>query len=656
MREGRRPDPDALIAALREEERRRTHGKLRVYLGFAPGVGKTYAMLEAAQRQRKEGVDVVVGYVDTHGRKETDLLLEGLERIPVREIDYRGITLKEMDLDAILARRPKLVLVDELAHTNAPGSRHPKRYQDVEEILAAGIDVYTTVNVQHLESMRETVAKITGVLVSEMFPDSVFDAADEIKVVDISPQELLQRLRDGKVYIPEQAARAMRSFFQSGNLIALRQITLRRVAERLDEQMRDYMESLAIPGPWPARERLLICVDPREQHGERLVRAGRRLADELYAEWETVLVGAPEAERASPQVRAQASAAIRLADRLGATVNTTPLPAEGRAIIEYARANNITRIIVAWPVGPRWREVLRPHLATEVIRLSGPIDVMVVTDEAATPGTIEKVLPRGVNYGGYLWGTLAVALASVLGELARPHVNVTALAMVFIMAVVLVASAKGLGPALFTSTLSVLAYDYFFIPPRFTLSISDPQNYLTFAALYLTGVVISLLISTTRHRAETARRQSIRTATLYSMSRDLAVAPDLSSVLASVIGHIQSSFDAYAIVLMPEHGRLRVASASQDLSIEDDEVAVADWVFKHGRTGGLGTDTLPGAKLTYLPMRQGDRVIGVVGVVPKPGQGARTPADERLLEGLVSLASLAVQRVESEGKPPPSEL
>jgi two-component system sensor histidine kinase KdpD len=228
--------------------------------------------------------------------------------------------------------------------------------------------------------------------------------------------------------------------------------------------------------------------------------------------------------------------------------------------------------------------------------------------------------------------------------------------MVFIMAVVLVASAKGLGPALFTSTLSVLAYDYFFIPPRFTLSISDPQNYLTFAALYLTGVVISLLISTTRHRAETARRQSIRTATLYSMSRDLAVAPDLSSVLASVIGHIQSSFDAYAIVLMPEHGRLRVASASQDLSIEDDEVAVADWVFKHGRTGGLGTDTLPGAKLTYLPMRQGDRVIGVVGVVPKPGQGARTPADERLLEGLVSLASLAVQRVESEGKPPPSEL
>lgn len=649
-KEEQRPDPDRLLELIREEERQKTYGKLRIYLGYAAGVGKTYSMLEAARNELRAGTDVVVGFVETHGRKETDALREGLEHIPLRDIHYRGVALKEMDLDAILARKPKLVLVDELAHSNAVGSRHPKRYLDVEEILAAGIDVYTTLNVQHLESMKETVAQISGILVAETVPDSVFDHANEIKVVDISPQELLQRFKDGKVYVPDQATIAMRSFFQVGNLIALRQITLRRVAERLDEQMRDYMESLAIPGPWPARERLLVCIDPTEQP-ERVVRAGRRLADELFAEWETVLVGV----RAVGRFPGRTRDATLLAERLGALVNTTPLPGEGRAIIDYARAHNITRIIVGWRVGPRWREVLFPHLATEVIRLSGPIDVMVVTDEGAPPSPTGPIARTAPDYRGYLRAVVAVALAAVVGELVRLNLDPTSLAMIFILAVVLVATSQGLGPALLASTLSVLVFDIFFIPPRFSFTVNDPEHFVSFATLYLSGVSISLLVSRARRRAERAERQSVRTTTLYALSRALAVAPNLDSILASVIGHIQSNFDSSVAILMPEGGHLKVAAASRGLSIGSDEIAVAEWVTSHGNPGGLGTDTLPGAKMTHLPMKEGRKVIGVVALLPKPGQVPRTPEDDRLLEGLVSLTALAIERVRAESAQLPPE-
>src|SRR3990170_701372 len=337
-----RPDPDRLLAAIKREERERTGGKLRIFFGYAAGVGKTFAMLEAAGRKAAEGVDVVVGYVETHGRPETEALLLGLAVIPRKEIPYRGTRLQEMDLDAILQRKPQLVLVDEIAHSNAPGSRHPKRYLDVEELLDAGVDVWTTLNVQHLESMKEAVAQITHIVVAESVPDHVFDLANEIKVVDIAPEELLQRLKEGKVYMPEVAAHALQNFFQSGNLIALRQITLRRVAEHLDEQMRDYMESLAIPGPWPARGRLRVCVAPRHQMGERLARAGRRLSDELYAEWEVVLVATPR-EAGRQWIRDRSRAALSLAEKLGAAGNPTPLVAEAEDIIEYARRNNVTR-------------------------------------------------------------------------------------------------------------------------------------------------------------------------------------------------------------------------------------------------------------------------------------------------------------------------
>ena len=645
MEEKNRRDPDRLLAALREVERQQVRGKLRVYLGYAAGVGKTYAMLEAARHQAAEGVDVVVGYVETHGRVETDGLVAGLTHIPRRQIEYRGITLEEMDLDAILASKPQLVLVDELAHSNVEGSRHPKRYQDVQEILDAGIDVYTAINVQHLESMKETVARISAIVVSETVPDGFFDSATEVKVVDVSPQELLERLKEGKVYLPTQAMRALGNFFQLGNLIALRQITLRWVAERLDEAMLDYMQSLAIPGPWPARERLLICIDPRHEMGERLVRAGRRLADELYADWETVLVG-PEAEGASdPKVRERSGSALRLAKTLGSAISPSPLQADARDIIEYARQNNVTRVLVGWPVRPRWLEVLQPHLTMDVIRHSGPIDVMVVTDEGATDLEVSWLPPvAGLTRWGYFWGAVASLAATGIGAALQPVLNPTNLVMLYLLAIVIVATSKGLESALVSCILSIFCFDFFFVPPRYSVLNYDPQYFVTFAVLLVVGVVISFLVAEIRQRAESARRRQAMSGTMYAFSRDLALAPDIPTLLASVIGHIQSSFDAKAVVLMPAEERLQVKSSTPELTLGKEELAVCDWVMEHGEPAGGGTTTLPGARLTCLPMLVGEETIGVIGLLPKSGAAPRTPEEERLLEALVSLAAMAVQR------------
>ena len=645
-----RPDPDRLLAAIKREERERTGGKLRIFFGYAAGVGKTFAMLEAAGRKAAEGVDVVVGYVETHGRPETEALLLGLAVIPRKEIPYRGTRLQEMDLDAILQRKPQLVLVDEIAHSNAPGSRHPKRYLDVEELLDAGIDVWTTLNVQHLESMKEAVAQITHIVVAESVPDHVFDLANEIKVVDIAPEELLQRLKEGKVYMPEVAAHALQNFFQSGNLIALRQITLRRVAEHLDEQMRDYMESLAIPGPWPARERLLVCVDPRHQMGERLARAGRRLSDELYAEWEVVLVATPR-EAGRQWIRDRSRAALSLAEKLGAAVNPTPLVAEAEDIIEYARRNNVTRLIIDWPVRPRWRERLFPTLAVDLIRHSGPIDVVVVTDEKPPPEA--HGFPRvGPTAGfGYAQALLFVVAATIVCQLLPPYVQPSTLIVIYFLAVVLVAVTRGLGPAILTSVLSVVTFDYLFIQPRFTIhlfSLSEPQYFVSFAALQIVGVVASVLVSRTRERAETARRREAQTATLYALTRDLASAAGLDQILASLISHIHGSFGSDAVVLLPEKDRLKARSASHGLTLSEDEIAVADWAFKRGQPSGLGTDILPGAKLSYWPMRGATGVIGVLGLLPKSGQGPPTLEEARLLEAVAAQAAQAIERLRRE--------
>ena len=376
-----RPDPDQLLAQIQAEEQAQQRGHLKIFLGYAAGVGKTYAMLEAAHQRKKEGVDVVVGYVETHKRVETEALVNGLELIPPCQITYHNIQLAEMDIDAILKRNPRLVLVDELAHTNVPGSRHAKRYADVEELLDAGIDVYTTINIQHIESLNDVVAQITGMTVRETIPDSVIDDVTDIELIDLPPDELIKRLQDGKVYVPDQAQRAIEKFFRKGNLTALRELTMRRAAERVDDQMRAYMRTSAISGPWPASERLLVCISPGAL-GERLIRTARRLADELKAEWFAVYVETPDQSRVSQEQLDQVANSLRLAEELGARTRTIPGESVAATILDYAHRHNVTKIIAGKPVYSRWIEFLRGSTVDRLIRMSGKIDVYVISSEA----------------------------------------------------------------------------------------------------------------------------------------------------------------------------------------------------------------------------------------------------------------------------------
>ena len=464
-REPARPDPDKLLAQIQAEEQQNKRGQLKVFLGYAAGVGKTYAMLEAAHQRRNEGVDVVVGYVETHQRAETEALVSGLEVIPRARLTYRNVELTEMDIDAVLKRQPGLALVDELAHTNAPGSRHAKRYQDVIELLEAGIDVYTTLNVQHIESLNDVVAQITGMKVRETIPDRVIDDVNDIELVDLPPDELIKRLQAGKVYVSDQAERAIEKFFRKGNLTALRELAMRRAAERVDDQMRAYMRTSAIPGPWPASERLLVCISPGAL-GERLIRTARRLADELNAEWFAIYVETPDEARLSQEQRDQVARSLRLAEELGARAVSRPGQSVVEGVLEYAHRHNITKIIAGKPVPARWIEFLRGSLVDRLIRMSGDIDIYVINSEAGPQvGRIVEGWRPHRPLGRYLLGLLLVAAATGLSALIAPYISPTNLVVIYLLSVVVAAVYLGRGPAIVTSILGVAAFDFFFVPP-----------------------------------------------------------------------------------------------------------------------------------------------------------------------------------------------
>lgn len=668
-----RPDPDALLAHVQAEERQQTQGKLRIFLGYVAGVGKTYAMLEAAHQRRAEGVDVVVGYIETHKRAETDALVAGLEVVPRREVEYRGARLTEMDVDAVLARRPQLALVDEFAHTNAPGARHPKRYQDVEELLAAGIDVYTTLNIQHLESLNDVVAQITGVIIRETIPDRVMDEAAEIKLVDLPPEELQQRLTEGKVYVPEQAARAIEKFFRQGNLTALREMTLRRAAERVDDQMRAYMQTRAIPGPWSASERILVCVSP-SMLSERLVRSARRLADELNAEWFAIHV--ETSESASPAQRERVARTQQLAEELGAKAITLPGQQVAEVTLAYARQHNITKIVIGKPLRSRWQEWLYGSVVDQLIQQSGPIDVYVIS------GGTER--PVGPARGGwfphrpwrrYAQSALVVACATLFGFLIDPTLSLqkwnltvqmlttgkrppgvvfnepllepTNLVMIFLAAVVACSVYLGRGPAILASLLSVLAFDFFFVKPYITFAVSDTQYVLTFLGLFVVGIVISSLAARAREQAEVAQHRASETAELYDLSQDLATAATLESILRAVLKHVEQTFGREAILLLPQSGTLTPQAASPDLRLEESERAVADWVYRHGEPAGRNTNTLTAARLRYLPLKTARGVVGVLGVKgPEDAKQHLTSEQRQLMDAFASQAALAVERAQ----------
>src|SRR5215469_2242908 len=640
-----RPSPDALLAAATQEGR----GRLKVFLGAAPGVGKTYEMLTAAHARKREGIDVVVGIAETHGRVETEALLQGLEVVPRRRIAYRDRTLEEMDLDANLKRRPKLVLVDELAHTNAPGTRHPKRYLDVEELLAAGIDIYTTLNIQHVESLNDVVAQITRIRVRETVPDSVLDRADDIEVVDLSPDDLIQRLKDGKVYVPHQADRAIRHYFKPGNLTALRELALRRTAQRVDEQMVTYMQAQAISGPWAAGERVLVCVN-EEPAGGGLIRYAKRLADRLHGPWTALYVETPRHQRLDEAQRDRVADTLRLAERLGGNALTVPGARIADDVTNYARANNITHIVIGKSTRSRWFEMLHGSVVHELVRTAGNISVHVIAGDSSDvlPAKTVKTAsePEAVDIRPYAFATGFVALALGISLVLHQFLSVTNVALVFLTAVLLAAIRYGLWPSLYASLISVLAYNFFFLPPVYTFTVADPENVVALFFFLVVAIVASNLAARTRSQMVAARARVRTTEELFAFSRKLAGIGKLDDLLWATVYQIALMLSVRVVVLLPEGEGIAVrAGYPPEDELDEADLAAARWAWEHNRSAGRGADTLPGARRLFLPLRTGRGIVGVLGIDrDRPGP-LLTPDGRRLLDALADQVAVAIERI-----------
>ena len=643
----RRPSPDALLKAATQQSR----GRLKIFLGAAPGVGKTYEMLTVAQARKREGVDVVIGIVETHGRAETLALIEGLSTINRREVDYKGRTLDEMDLDAILHRRPALVLVDELAHSNAPGSRHPKRYLDVEELLAAGIDVYTTVNIQHIESLNDVVAQITRIRVRETVPDSILDRADDIEIIDISPEDLLQRLRDGKVYVAKTATRALSHYFSPGNLTALRELALRRTAQRVDAQLLDHMQSHAIAGPWAAGERVLVCVT-RRGAGPALVRYGRRLAERLRAPWTALHIETAADVKLGEADRDRIADCLRLAEKLGAEVATIPATGVAAGIIAYAREQNATQIVVGSPAKRRFWS--RRSLAQALIELAGDIPIHVIgrgqaAETDAPPAPAARPPAGKFEATPYLGSAALVAGAVGLGMALQTMLGINSISLVFLTAVLTAGALFGLWPSLFACAASVLSYNFFFLPPLYTFTITDPENVVALFFFTVAAIIASNLAAAMRAQAVTARARARTTEDLYQFSRKLAAIVSLDDLLWATAYQIAAMLKVRVVLLLPERDRAENVVVRAGYPPEDEldlaDLAAAKWCWQSNRPAGRGADTLPGAKRLFLPMRTGRGPVAVVGVDSETPGPLLAPDQRRLLDALTDQAAVSIERI-----------
>ena len=646
-----RPSPEALLEAARREESR--VGKLRIFVGAAPGVGKTYSMLETARARKKDGYDIVIGAVETHGRKETEALVEGLETIPRRQVEYKGRMLEEMDLDAIIARRPQIVLVDELAHTNALGSRHPKRYLDVEEILNSGIDVYTTVNIQHIESLNDVVAQITRVRVRETVPDAIFDRAASVELVDLTPEDLIQRLKDGKIYIPQQAERALEHFFSPANLTALRELALRRTAERVDEQLLTEMQARAIQGPWAAGERVLVCIseDPR---AAGLVRATRRIADRLHAPWTAIYVETGRSARLNNEQRDRIADTLRLAITLGGEAITIP-GGSGRIaddVLGYARGNNITQIVIGKSTRSRFFEILHGSVVHDLVRRAGSVSVHIIAGEdiegeqiaAKTVRTAEP--QQAFDARPYILSLGAVAISLAAGEAIQPWFGIENVDLVFLTGIVAVAARFGLLPSLLASVVASLCYNFFFLPPLYTFTIADPTNVLAFIFFIIMAVIVSNVAARVRTQAVTAMARARTTESLYAFSRKLTGVGTLDDVLWATAYQTAMMLKVRVVLLLPKDGSIVVAAGYPPEDVLDEaDLAAAKWAWQNNRPAGRGSDTLPGAKRLFLPMRTGRGAIGVIGIDSDKTGPLLTPDERRLLDALIDQGALAVERV-----------
>jgi two-component system, OmpR family, sensor histidine kinase KdpD len=654
-----RPDPDELLARVQADEVRARRGKLRIFFGATAGVGKTYAMLEAARTARAGGAEIAIGYIEPHGRVETERLIEGFETLPLLAIRYHGIVRQELDLDAALARHPANLLVDELAHSNVVGGepppRHPKRWQDVEELLAAGINVWTTVNVQHLESLNDLVAQITGVKQRETLPDRVFDDADEVELVDLPPDDLLARLKAGKVYMPEEVRSAVDRFFRLPNLIALRELALRRMTSRVEAAARVSLAHDRTSREWLAREQLLVAIGPDAQ-AEQLVRAGKRMADALNAGWSVVYVETPWLQRLSEKERNRRIDLLRLAESLGAETVTLDGPTAGATIAEYAQTRKATRVIVGAPKRRGLRALLRRSTATEVVRRAHGFDVMTIapTEERVVGG---RVLGRGSTTETahasrrkrYAWAAAisitCTALAWAMTAM-YPGFESANLVMVYLLGTTVAGLRLGRRPSVLTTVLNVMFFDFFFVPPRFTFAVSDVQYAVTFGVMLMIGLLIGTLMSSVRQQTRVAGARERRTVLLYAMSRELAGTRDTASMARVAVKHVAEVFECRACILFPDASSK--LGYPRDAPIEGSyrgaDLAVAQWVADHRQRAGLGSDTLPAAPALYLPLDTGRETLGVLAVLPTNRRRVLLPEQRHLLETFAGQIALALER------------
>ncbi|POZ61489.1 DUF4118 domain-containing protein [Chromobacterium alticapitis] len=645
-----RPDPDALLDELKREELEAQRGRLKIFFGACAGVGKTFAMLAAARVKQQEGVRVLIGVVETHGRKETEAQLESLEVLPPSRIEYKGHALSEFDIDQALALKPQLILMDEFAHSNVPGSRHPKRWQDVEELLAAGIDVYTTLNVQHLESLNDVVGQITGIIVRETLPDHVFDMADEVSLVDLPPDELLSRLAAGKVYVPHQAERAVKNFFRKGNLLALRELALRRTADRVDAQMRAYRADQSITPVWHARERLLVCVGPGPGT-EKLVRSTKRLAANLDADWIAVYVETPHLQRLPEEQRARILKGLKLAQELGAETTVLGGSELAATLLAYARTRNVSKLVVGKSARSALARLWQGSLVNELTRQSGDVDVYVVAheleDETERRGKrVNSLLFSDSESGNAARGYLAAAAicfaTTALNHLLVPYFALSNVIMVHLLAVVLIATRYGRGPGVLASFLSVAAFDFFFVPPQLSFAVSDTQYLLTFIVMLVVALVISQLTARFRFEATIATYRERRTRALYDLGRELAGALTASQIIETAVGRLEPLFRAKVMLFIPDsEDRLRAATEIGN----DADTGVAQWVFDNLQPAGLGTNTLPSNAALYVPLKAPMRTRGVIALLPEETIHAFLPEQQRLLETCAAQIALALERV-----------
>jgi two-component system sensor histidine kinase KdpD len=651
-----RPDPDQLLAHVQAEEARAKRGRLRIFFGASAGVGKTYAMLEAAHNVRAGGTDIVVGYVEPHGRADTERLLEGLEQLPFLPVAYRGIVRREFDLDGALKRHPAILIVDEFAHSNVvggePAPRHPKRWQDIQELLDAGINVWTTVNVQHLESLNDLVYQITGVRQRETLPDQIFDEATDIELIDLPPDDLLARLRAGKVYVADEVATAVERFFRTPNLMALRELALRKVAARVEAAARALPVDRARTRL--AGDRVLVAVGPDEQ-AEQLVRSGKRMADALDAAWTVVYVETPELLRLSDAERNRRIDVLRLAESLGAETVTLDGPSAAAVLLEYAQTRNATRVIVGAPKARGWRAWLRPSTPQQLIRHARTFDVVTiaVAEERMTHRKPAGVafpdeVPRQIRWDRYAWSFVTTAVCTAVAFPLYPRFELSNLVMVYLLGVTVAGLRLGRAPAILSATLNVVAFDFFFVPPRYSFAVTDAQYLLTFVVMLTIALVIANLMASVRQQTRVSGARERRTALLYAMSRELVATRGIESLARVAVSHVAEVFQCQAVVLLPNHeGKLTYPrDPPLERSLHGADLAVAQWVLDHGRQAGLGTDTLPAAPALYVPLQEGGKPLGVLAVLPSNQRRILLPEQRHLLETFAGQIGLAVERAQ----------